>query len=120
MKKNKTIYWVTTGIIALVMLFSMYKMFTPDYDRLSLPNYLRVELSVLKILGLIVLLLPQFPIRMKEWAYAGFGIVLISASVSHFNSGDQMIRVIEPWTFLIILGVSNRYLHKLNKVQYTI
>ena len=116
MKKNKTIYQVTTGIIVLIMLFSMYKMYTPDYDRLGLPNYLRVELSVFKILGLMILLLPQFSIRMKEWAYAGFGITLISASVAHYSSGDALLRSLEPIIFLIILAVSNIYLHKLNKV----
>jgi hypothetical protein len=116
MKKNKTIYQVTTGIIVLIMLFSMYKMYTPDYDRLGLPNYLRVELSVFKILGLMVLLLPQFSIRMKEWAYAGFGITLISASVAHYSSGDALLRSLEPIIFLIILAVSNIYLYKLNKV----
>src|SRR6266516_7560856 len=110
MKKDKTIYWFTTGLIASVMLFSMYKMYTPDYDRLSLPNYLRIELSIFKIIGLLVLLLPQFSVRMKEWAYAGFGIVLVSAAVAHYNSGDALIRSLEPLIFLVILAVSNLYM----------
>ncbi len=111
MKKTKTIYWITTGIIALVMLFSMYKMYTPDYDRLGLPSYLRTELSLFKIIGLLVLLLPQFSVTMKEWAYAGFGIVLISAAVAHYSSGDDLAKSLEPIVFLIILVVSNIYLH---------
>lgn len=118
MKKNKRIYWISTGIIAAIMLFSMYKMYTPDYDRMHLPNYLRVELSVFKILGLIVLLVPQFPMRMKEWAYAGFGITLISAIVAHYSSGDALARSLEPVFFLIALVISNIYLHKLNKRQF--
>ena len=117
MKKNKTIYWIATGLIALVMLFSMYKMYTPDYDRLNLPNYLRVELSVFKILGLIVLLLPQFSIRVKEWAYAGFGITLISATVAHYNSGDILLRSLEPIIFLVVLAISNIYLYKITKAK---
>ena len=114
MKTYKTIYWITTGIIALIMLFSMYKMYTPDYDRLSLPNYLRIELSVFKILGLVVLLLPQFSMRVKEWAYAGFGITLISAIVAHYSSGDALMRSLEPVFFLVVLAISNIYMHKLN------
>lgn len=114
MKKDKIIYWIATGIITLVMLFSMYKMYTPDYNRLNLPGYLRVELSVLKILGLFVLLIPQFPVRIKEWAYAGFGITLISATVAHYNSGDAFIRSLEPMIFLVILAISNIYMYKLN------
>jgi len=77
MKKYKRIYNISTGIIVLIMLFSMYKMYTPDYDRMHLPNYLRVELTVFKILGIAVLLIPRLPMRLKEWAYAGFGITLI-------------------------------------------
>src|SRR5258708_38827979 len=114
MKKNKTIYWITTGIIGFIMLFSMYKMYTPDYDRLSLPNYLRIELSVFKIVGLLVLLLPQFSIKMKEWAYAGFGIVLISASMAHYSSAHALIRSLDAMIFLIILVISNLYLYRLN------
>lgn len=115
MKKDKIIYWLATGLVAAVMLFSMYKMYTPDYDRLHLPNYLRIELSILKIIGLAVLLLPQFSIRMKEWAYAGFGVVLISASVAHFASGDALIRSLEPGIFMVALIISNIYLQILNR-----
>src|SRR5258706_9524695 len=114
MKKDKTIYWITTGIIVFIMLFSMYKMYTPDYDRMNLPNYLRVELSIFKIAGLLVLLLPQFSINTKEWAYAGFGITLVSASVAHYCSGDALIRSLEPMIFLLVLAVSNFYIRKLN------
>jgi hypothetical protein len=42
-------------------------------------------------------------------------LFLISASVAHFNSGDTIINAIEPYIWLIILAVSNRYFHKLNK-----
>lgn len=117
MKKDKRIYWISTGIIAIVMLFSIYKMYTPDYDRLSLPSYLRTELSVFKILGLIVLLFPQFSMRMKEWAYAGFGITLISAIVAHYSSGDALARSLEPTFFMGALIISNIYLHKINDAQ---
>lgn len=114
MKNDRAIYRITTGIIVFIMLFSMYKMYTPDYDRLHLPNYLRIELSVFKILGLLVLILPRFSMNVKEWAYAGFGITLISAIVAHYNSGDALIRSLEPMVFLVVLAVSNFYMHKLN------
>ena len=115
MKKDKAIYWITTGIIVFIMLFSMYKMYTPDYDRMHLPNYLRIELTVFKIVGLLVLLLPQFSNNIKEWAYAGFGITLISAMVAHYASGDAFMRSLEPMIFLIVLSVSNFYRYKLNR-----
>ena len=112
MKKYKRIYNISTGIIVLIMLFSMYKMYTPDYDRMHLPNYLRVELTVFKILGIVVLLIPRLPMRLKEWAYAGFGITLISAIVAHYSSGDALARSLEPTFFLGVLIVSNIYMHK--------
>ena len=115
MKKNKIIYWIATGVISFVMIFSIFKMFTIEYDRFTLPNYFRVELSVFKILGLIVLLLPQFPLRMKEWAYAGFGITLISACIAHYHIGESLLRSLDSVIFLIILAVSNIYMYKINK-----
>jgi hypothetical protein len=88
-------------------------MFTPEYDLFALPNYFRMELTVFKILGLIVLLMPQFSVRMKEWAYAGFGITLISACIAHYSIGESLLRSLEPVIFLIILAVSNIYLYKI-------
>lgn len=115
MKRNKIIYWSSTIIITLIMLFSIYKMFSPDYELLGFPDYFRTELVFAKIIGLIVLLIPQIPVRIKEWAYVGFGIVLISASIAHFNIGDGAVSL-EPMVFLMILAVSNFYMHKLHQV----
>lgn len=117
MKKDKIIYWTTTGIITLIMLFSIYMMYSPHYKHLGFPDYFRGELLVLKIAGLLVLLIPQVPLRMKEWAYAGFGIVLISACVAHFNSGDRIDNVLEPLIWLVILAISNRYLYKIRSIS---
>lgn len=114
MKKDKLIYRTTTAVITLVMLFSIYKMYGPDYLRLKFPVYFRVELVAFKLAGLVVLLVPRVSLRVKEWAYAGFGIVLISASYAHFACGDGAASL-EPLFFLAILAVSNRYLHKLRK-----
>jgi hypothetical protein len=113
MKKDKIIYGVTTALIVAVMLFSLYKMYTPDYDRLSLPHYLRTELTIAKILGLIVLVLPRMPLRLREWAYVGFGITLITASVAHYASGDSFARSLEPLVSLVVLAVSNIYMHRI-------
>jgi|KBSMisStandDraft_5_1062788.scaffolds.fasta_scaffold1146049_2 hypothetical protein len=115
MKKDKIIYWASTVALGFIMLFSMFKMYTPIYEHLGFPHYFRTELLIAKILGLIVLLTPRIPAILKEWAYAGFSIVLISASIAHFNSGDTIINAIEPYIWLAILVVSNLYFHKLNK-----
>ena len=81
MKKDKIIYWVSTGLISAMMLFSAYAYFTSSqiseaFKHLGFPDFFRVELGSAKLLGALVLLIPQIPVKIKEWAYAGFGIVL--------------------------------------------
>jgi hypothetical protein len=117
MKRDKIIYWTATIVTTLIMLFSIYMIYTPLYDHLGFPDYFRTELVVAKIIGLVVLLVPQVPLRIKEWAYAGFGIVVISASIAHLNSDDPITNVFEPFIWLIILAISNIYLYKINKAN---
>ncbi len=121
MKKNKIIYWFATGIIALLMVFSAYNYLTnpqmaEGFKHLGFSDYFRVELAVAKNFGALVLIIPAIPVRIKEWAYAGFGITFISASIAHASIGDAAAMAITPIVFLIILIISNIYLHKVNKV----
>jgi hypothetical protein len=57
------------------------------FTHLGFPAYFRVELSLAKLLGVVMLLAPT-PMRLKEWAYAGFAINLASALVAHLSVGD--------------------------------
>jgi len=57
------------------------------FQHLGFPDYFRVELSWAKFLAIAVLLAPV-PARLKEWAYAGFAITLVSALIAHFSVGD--------------------------------
>ena len=119
MKKNSIIYWVTTGLIGLMMTFSAYSYLTnPEimaaFKHLGFPDYFRVELAAAKFLGVLVLLITQIPDKIKEWAYAGFGITFISAAIGHFSSGDPASVAAMPVIFLAVLIVSNIYLYKKN------
>jgi hypothetical protein len=121
MKKNKIIYWITTGIISLMMLFSASMYFTSPqatagFAHFGFPDYFRIELAIAKIIGVFILLIPQIPMRIKEWAYGGFAIVFISASIAHYNSGDPAANIFGPMVFLIILIISNIYLHEIKEV----
>ena len=85
-KTNSVVYWTTTGILAVMMLFSAFSYLTnpqiaEGFKKLGFLDYFRVELGIAKIIGVIVLVIPRIPERMKEWAYAGFGIVFISAAI---------------------------------------
>ena len=120
MKKNKIIYWITTGIVSAMMLFSAYSYFTnpqvsEGFHHLGFPDYFRIELAIAKILGALILLVPMVPARIKEWAYAGFGITFISAAIAHINSNDTTPMIITPIIVLAILIVSNIYFHKQDK-----
>lgn len=122
MKKQKLIYWLSTGILALMMLFSALNYFTnpeviQSFQSSGFPGYFRIELGIAKILGVLVLLLPQFPGRVKEWAYAGFGIVFISAALLHITQSDGMVKILMPLIFLAILILSNSYYHRLQALQ---
>ena len=126
MKKDKIIYWTTTGIVCSVMVFSVinftffdrYPFSEGAFVHLGLPGYFKIELTVAKILGLSALLIPNIPARIKEFAYFGFAITLISASIAHFSSGDGIFPfIIDPLLFLGLLIVSYLYYHKIRKAN---
>jgi len=124
MKTNKIIYWTSTGIISFMMLFSAYSYFSntevaAGFKHLGFPDYFRIELGTAKLIAAFVLIIPQISKRIKEWAYAGLGITFISATIAHIVSGDPTKNVLMPVIFLVILVVSNIYLHKQHQTQLT-
>jgi len=74
------------------------------FAHLGYPAYFSNLLGVAKLLGVFVLLMPRW-VRLKEWAYAGFGITIISASYSHLLSGDGLMSL-EPLITFAALTVS--------------
>ena len=89
-------YWVATALFCLEMTFTAYYEFLPQgaqaFARLGFPTAsFRIELSLAKLIGAAVLLLPVVPARLKEWAYAGFAINLISAVIAHSSIHDQQL-----------------------------
>lgn len=117
MRKNKIIYWISTGLLGLMMLFSASQyLFNPQmteaFKHMGFPNFFRVELAFAKIIGTFALLIPGLPVKLKDWAYAGFGIVFISAFIAHLSNGDPMGMAISPIIFMAVLVVSYRTYHK--------
>lgn len=120
MKKDKIIFWVTTAIVAvLVGLTPILTWNDPDgkalMEHLGYPSYFAPMLNTFKILGAIVLLVPQIPARIKEWAYAGFAIDFIAATVSLVVVDGPVGLSFFPLIFLVILVVSYIYKEKLAK-----
>jgi len=112
-KRNKIIYWVATLWLALGMLSTaivqLIKMDeeVKNFSNLGYPLYLMTLLGVWKVLGVIAVLIPKFPL-LKEWAYAGFFFAMSGAIFSHLISGDDAIALFGP-TLLLILTVLSWY-----------
>ena len=119
--KARVLYWTATGIVCAVMVFSAinFNLRNPlgpmkgAFAHLGFPGYFRIELTVAKICGVLALLIPGIPVKVKEFAYAGLAITLVSASIAHFSSGDGPLFVIDPLLFLGALAVSYTYFNKL-------
>ena len=119
MKKIKILYWVFTGLFAIIMIGSAI----PDvfiqpiaiegiHNNLGYPLYLIPFSGIAKCLGVVAILIPDFPI-IKQWAYAGLFFDLIGATYSIIASGANA----GHWTFMILpiaLGIlSYTYYSKL-------
>src|SRR3954452_10142366 len=85
-------FWIVTALFCLQIGFTAYAQLqlpqvAEAFSHLGFPGYFRVELSWAKFLGVVLLLAPV-PARLKEWAYAGFAITLVSALIAHLSVGD--------------------------------
>ncbi|MCE7040275.1 DoxX family protein [Dyadobacter sp. CY312] len=118
-KRNRIIYWVatvwlslgmlSTGIVQVIHLKEEVEMMT----RLGYPLYFLTIIGVWKILGVVAVLIPKFPL-LKEWAYAGFFFVMSGAVFSHLASGDAAVEFFGP-LLLIVLTVVSWYFRPANR-----
>src|SRR6476469_5897377 len=86
-KSTTIVYWIATALFCLQMSFTAYAQLrlpqvAAAFTHLGFPSYFRVELSCAKFLGVVLILAPVAA-RLKEWAYAGFGITIASALIAH-------------------------------------
>jgi uncharacterized membrane protein YphA (DoxX/SURF4 family) len=112
-KKNKIIYWIATLWLALGMtstgIVQIIKM-KEEADmmaHLGYPLYFLTILGVWKILGVIAILIPKFPL-LKEWTYAGFFFAMSGAVFSHLACGDGAKELFGP-ILLIVLTITSWY-----------
>jgi uncharacterized membrane protein YphA (DoxX/SURF4 family) len=115
-KRNKIIYWIATIWLALGMASTaIVQLFKGKEGQggvdmikhLGYPVYLLTLLGIWKILGVVAVLIPKFPL-LKEWAYAGFIFAMSGAIVSHIAVGDSVSELF-PSLLLIILAVISWY-----------
>ncbi|MBF02988.1 MAG: hypothetical protein CMP76_06795 [Flavobacterium sp.] len=120
MKKQKILFWTATLLIALFeglmpALTSQTELAKEGIRHLGYPQYFGNALVIFKILGVIILVVPKIPSRLKEWAYAGFTFNFIFAMISHAAVDGWNLQTFFPLFILFILGVSYFYYHKLKQ-----
>ncbi|MDZ7267596.1 MAG: DoxX family protein [candidate division KSB1 bacterium] len=119
-KRNKIIYWIATIWLALGMLatgtLQLLKVqaegaLAPPgvwgITQLGYPIYFLTILGIWKILGVLALLIPKFPL-LKEWAYAGFFFAMSGAAFSHIAMDDPLNEIF-PSLLLLLLTVASWY-----------
>jgi len=62
-------------------------------------------LGVWKILGVIAVLIPKFPL-VKEWAYAGFFFTMSGAIYSHMALSHTISEIAPPLLLLVLTAIS--------------
>lgn len=113
-KTNKIIYWVatiwvalgmtSTGIVQLIKMEEEVKLM----ESLGYPLYFLTILGIWKLLGVIAILVPKFPV-LKEWAYAGFFFTASGAIFSHAAAGSDGVDFFGPALLLVLTVVSWYY-----------
>ncbi|NII27567.1 DoxX family protein [Pseudoflavitalea sp. X16] len=110
-KRNKIIYWIATIWLALGMLSTgmvqllKVKSETDFIINLGYPAYFLTILGISKIVGVVIVLIPKFPL-LKEWAYAGFFFTMSGAIFSHIASGSAISEILPPVLLLVLTAVS--------------
>ena len=122
MKSTKIIFWASTILIflfegVLPAFTSQTEMAKEGVRHLGYPEYFGNLLVVFKILGSLVLIIPQMPSRLKEWAYAGLAFDFIFAFASHLAVDGVVGLTFFPLIVLAVLVVS--YLANYKLKSYT-
>ncbi len=94
MNKRKITYYVSTGLLTLMigggatMYFANHAMVVEAFTTLGYPTYLIYPLAVAKLLGLVAIWTRKSPL-LKDLAYAGLFYDLILAAAAHIAVQDN-------------------------------
>ncbi len=118
MRQTKIIYRVSTTLALLVAWLPAITYFTDPnaaqvFQQLGFPDYFRVELAVLKLLGLLAIVLPGIPRDLKVMAYAGYFIIIISAAIANYSTTGSIGNGLMPLGIGLLFLVSYIYFRKL-------
>lgn len=122
MKTTKIAFWVSTILIFLFQgvmpaLTGHTEMAKEGIRHLGYPAYFGIALTISKVIGALILIIPAIPKRIKEWAYAGFTFDFIFAMISTWAVDGFSAAVLFPLIVLAVLLVSHASYHKLQAKQ---
>ena len=95
MKIFKLIYWITTLVMVVLIITSIYlNLLKFDdvakfYERLSIPDWVIYPSAIFKILALTIIFTKRTSM-LKEWAYAGLFFNAVLAFSAHQIEQDGM------------------------------
>lgn len=110
-KRNRIIYWIATLWLALGMVSTgIMQVFRPAAEgafgyKMGFPVYFLAIIGVWKLLGVVAILVPRFPL-VKEWAYAGFFFLMSGAIFSHIAIGNPTAELFPPLLLLVLTLIS--------------
>lgn len=110
-KTTKIIFWSATTLVFLFegvvpALTSNSQLAVEGIRHLGYPDYFRIMLTFFKVAGSLTLILPFIKGVLKEWAYAGLGLTMLSACISHWAVDGFGGQTIFPLFFFGVLVLS--------------
>ena len=119
MNKLNIAYWIVNALLAVFMIFSsLDNVVTGEqsvafiHDKMGYPVYFIPWIGVAKILGALAIILPMVPARVKEWAYFGLFMDLVTAIYSFFALGEPVMNVAPMFLFVAVIVAAYGLHHK--------
>ena len=114
-KTNNIVYWSSTIVFSALMIFSSAGGLQPTrqaiqllHDSLGYPVYFIQFISIAKLLGVIVILVPGRG-RIKDWAYAGLFFDLAGALYSGIAVSGKFDPLMLTMLIWIVPGILSYY-----------
>src|SRR6202012_111616 len=102
MEKRKHLwYWIITALLSFCIFSGglaqamQVQGVVQGFKPLGYPTYFISLIGVWKVLGVIAILIPKFPL-LKEWAYAGIFFTMTGAVISHIAANDIHPQIVAP------------------------
>jgi hypothetical protein len=117
MKGQKIVYWIATGLLSALLLFSAvsyfikYETIREVFAALSFPAWISRPLAIAQVLR-VVAIVSRKSETLKEWAYAGICFDLLLALGAHVSVGDGRFPAALACLVLLVISYTlDRKLH---------